>query len=173
MFTFVAGDALGTAVAPVVQKPRKSPALMRVDVPVTCTAATDVPQVVLVAGLAAAFKAVPPLVGVMSNLADAAPSSTMVAAEAVWVLALPIAMYGAHIGGQSIAAYAQQKAPAFRLLDDMKRKDEAAQAYEEALRTDPAFADCCYNLALLCEELGRQRDAIRHMARYRKLRGGR
>lgn len=58
------------------------------------------------------------------------------------------------------------------LLDDMKRKEEAAQAYEEALRTDPAFADCCYNLALICEELGRARDAIRHMARYRKLRGG-
>jgi tetratricopeptide (TPR) repeat protein len=54
----------------------------------------------------------------------------------------------------------------------MKRKEEAAQAYEEALRTDPAFADCCYNLALICEELGRQRDAIRHMARYRKLRRG-
>ena len=52
------------------------------------------------------------------------------------------------------------------------RKEEAAQAYEEALRTDPAFADCCYNLALICQELGRQRDAIRHMARYRKLRRG-
>jgi len=46
-------------------------------------------------------------------------------AEAVWLLALPIAMYGAHIGGRSIAAYAQQKAPAFRLLDDMKRAAEA------------------------------------------------
>ena len=59
------------------------------------------------------------------------------------------------------------------LLDDMKRKEEAAKAYEDALHTDPAFADCCYNLALICEELGRRRDAIRHMARYRKLRGGR
>jgi tetratricopeptide (TPR) repeat protein len=56
------------------------------------------------------------------------------------------------------------------LLDDMKRKEEACQAYEEALRADPAFADCCYNLALLCEELGRDREAIRHMARYRRLR---
>jgi len=49
-------------------------------------------------------------------------------AEAVWLLALPIAMYGAHIGGRSIAAYAQQKAPAFRLLDDMKRAAEATGA---------------------------------------------
>ena len=40
-------------------------------------------------------------------------------------------------------------------------------------KTDPSFADCCYNLALLCEELGRPQDAIRHMARYRKLRRGR
>jgi tetratricopeptide (TPR) repeat protein len=52
----------------------------------------------------------------------------------------------------------------------MKRKQEALEAYEEALRIDPAFADCCYNLALLCEELGRQREAIRHMAKYRRLR---
>ena len=49
-------------------------------------------------------------------------------AEAVWVLALPVAMYGAHIGGRSIAAYAQQKAPAFRLLDDMKRAVAATGA---------------------------------------------
>lgn len=59
------------------------------------------------------------------------------------------------------------------LLDDMKRKEEAVKAYEDALRADPVFADCCYNLALLCAELGRRRDAIRHMARYRKLKGGR
>ena len=49
-------------------------------------------------------------------------------AGAAWLLALPIAMYGAHIGGRSIAAYAQQKAPAFRLLDDMKRAAEATGA---------------------------------------------
>lgn len=58
------------------------------------------------------------------------------------------------------------------LLDDLKKKDEAVQAYEAALRVDPSFADCLYNLALLCEELGRDRDAIRHMARYRRLRKG-
>lgn len=55
------------------------------------------------------------------------------------------------------------------LLEDMGRPDEARQAYEEALRGSPDFADCHYNLALLYEALGRRREAIRHMARYRRL----
>jgi tetratricopeptide (TPR) repeat protein len=59
------------------------------------------------------------------------------------------------------------------LLVDMGRRDEAAQAYEAALRARPGFADCHYNLALLCEELDRPREAIRHMARYRRLTGAR
>jgi tetratricopeptide (TPR) repeat protein len=59
------------------------------------------------------------------------------------------------------------------LLVDTGRKDEAAQAYEAALLARPGFADCHYNLALLCEELDRPRDAIRHMARYRRLTGAR
>ena len=58
------------------------------------------------------------------------------------------------------------------LLVDMSRKDEAAQAYEAALRARPGFADCHYNLALLCEELEKPREAIRHMARYRRLTAG-
>jgi hypothetical protein len=37
------------------------------------------------------------------------------------------------------------------------------------LRARPGFTDCLYNLALLCEELDRPREAIRHMARYRRL----
>jgi tetratricopeptide (TPR) repeat protein len=41
--------------------------------------------------------------------------------------------------------------------------------YERALRLDPAFADCHYNVALLYEALGKPRDAIRHMAEYRRL----
>ncbi len=36
-------------------------------------------------------------------------------------VAVPLAMFGAHVGGTSIAAYSRQKAPAFRLLDDMRR----------------------------------------------------
>jgi tetratricopeptide (TPR) repeat protein len=59
------------------------------------------------------------------------------------------------------------------LLDDMERKAEAMQAYEAALRRDPGLADCHYNLALLYERLKRPKDAIRHMARYRALIGGR
>jgi tetratricopeptide (TPR) repeat protein len=55
------------------------------------------------------------------------------------------------------------------LLQDLERKAEAAECYEAALRRDPRMADCHYNLALLCEALERPRDAIRHMAQYRKL----
>jgi len=57
------------------------------------------------------------------------------------------------------------------LLDDMKRWTEAMDAYAMALRMDPALADGHYNLALLCEKLGKPKDAIRHMARYRVLTG--
>ena len=38
-----------------------------------------------------------------------------------------------------------------------------------AARAIPRFADCHYNLALLCEKLGKPKEAIRHMARYRAL----
>ena len=59
------------------------------------------------------------------------------------------------------------------LLADMERKTEALAAYEAAVRASPGFADCHYNLALLCEELGMARQAIRHMAQYRRLSGSR
>jgi tetratricopeptide (TPR) repeat protein len=55
------------------------------------------------------------------------------------------------------------------LLEDLGRKPEAAQSYQAALALDPGMADAHYNFALLCEKLGRPREAIRHMARYRKL----
>ena len=57
------------------------------------------------------------------------------------------------------------------LLEDMDRKLEAMHAYDAALAASPDFADCHYNLALLCEDLEKPRDAIRHMARYRRLTG--
>ncbi|MFO1205177.1 MAG: tetratricopeptide repeat protein [Burkholderiales bacterium] len=57
------------------------------------------------------------------------------------------------------------------LLDDLNREHEAMEAYERALRSDPDLADCHYNLALLCRKLGRPREAIRHMAEYRRLLG--
>jgi tetratricopeptide (TPR) repeat protein len=55
------------------------------------------------------------------------------------------------------------------LLEDMGRKDEALDAYRAALRQDPRFADCHYNLGLLCKRLGKPRDAIQHLAAYRRL----
>jgi len=57
------------------------------------------------------------------------------------------------------------------LLDDMDRKVEAMEAYEVALQDNPGLADCHYNLALLCQELKKPKDAIRHMAQYRRLTG--
>jgi tetratricopeptide (TPR) repeat protein len=55
------------------------------------------------------------------------------------------------------------------LLDDLDRKPQARKAYEAALSLDPQMADAHYNLALLCEELDQPREAIRHMAQYRRL----
>ena len=57
------------------------------------------------------------------------------------------------------------------LYEDMDRKMEAVAAYQKALRLDAGLADAHYNLALLLRRLGRPRDAIRHMAQYRKLAG--
>jgi tetratricopeptide (TPR) repeat protein len=55
------------------------------------------------------------------------------------------------------------------LLDDLGRKAEAIRIYEGAVRADPSLADAHYNLALLYEQQGKGRDAIRHMAHYRRL----
>jgi tetratricopeptide (TPR) repeat protein len=55
------------------------------------------------------------------------------------------------------------------LLEDMNRKPAAIEAYAAALREDPALADSHYNLALLYRKLGRPKEAIRHLAEYRRL----
>jgi tetratricopeptide (TPR) repeat protein len=55
------------------------------------------------------------------------------------------------------------------VLEDLARNSDAVAAYERALSGDPEFADCHYNLALLYETLGKPREAIRHMAQYRRL----
>jgi tetratricopeptide (TPR) repeat protein len=55
------------------------------------------------------------------------------------------------------------------LLDDMNRRNAAIEAYSAALREDPSLADAHYNLALLYRQVGRPREAIRHLAQYRKL----
>ncbi len=43
---------------------------------------------------------------------------------------------------------------------------KAERAYCEGL------ADCHYNLALLCEDLGKPKEALRHLAQYRRLTRG-
>jgi tetratricopeptide (TPR) repeat protein len=55
------------------------------------------------------------------------------------------------------------------LLEDMHRKSEAIEAYEAALGLDASLADGHYNVALLYEAVGKAREAIRHMAHYRRL----
>jgi hypothetical protein len=39
------------------------------------------------------------------------------------------------------------------------------------VHADPTMADAHYNLALLYEQVGKPKDAIRHMAQYRRLVG--
>jgi tetratricopeptide (TPR) repeat protein len=55
------------------------------------------------------------------------------------------------------------------LLEDGARPDEALRCYERAVRADPVLADAHYNLALLYERAGRKRDAVRHLAIFRRL----
>jgi tetratricopeptide (TPR) repeat protein len=57
-------------------------------------------------------------------------------------------------------------------LEQAGRKLEALELYKAALQEDPRMAECCYNLALLYEELKKPREAIRYMAQYRRLLGG-
>ncbi|HEX7971774.1 MAG TPA: tetratricopeptide repeat protein [Thiobacillus sp.] len=57
------------------------------------------------------------------------------------------------------------------LLEDTERTDEAAQSYERALSDDDGLADCHYNLARLYQTQGRPREALRHLAQYRRLSG--
>ena len=55
------------------------------------------------------------------------------------------------------------------LLEDRGRDADALRAYDAALRGDPALADCHYNLSLLYQKLRKPREALRHMAQYRRL----
>jgi len=41
--------------------------------------------------------------------------------------------------------------------------------YDRALALDPDFADAHFNVAGLCEQLGRGADALRHYHAYKKL----
>jgi DNA-binding transcriptional MerR regulator len=55
------------------------------------------------------------------------------------------------------------------VLEDLERADDALPCYEHALHADAALADAHWNLSLLYERAGRHRDALRHLALYRKL----
>jgi DNA-binding transcriptional MerR regulator len=55
------------------------------------------------------------------------------------------------------------------VLEDLERTDDALPCYEHALHADAALADAHWNLSLLYERAGRHRDALRHLALYRKL----
>jgi tetratricopeptide (TPR) repeat protein len=57
------------------------------------------------------------------------------------------------------------------LLDERSRVRESMQAYEAALRVDPRMADAHYNLSLIYRKIGRAKDALRHMAEFRRLGG--
>jgi tetratricopeptide (TPR) repeat protein len=55
------------------------------------------------------------------------------------------------------------------LLEDRGREGDALKTYDAALRADPGLADCHYNLSLLYQKQQRPKDALRHMAQYRRL----
>jgi DNA-binding transcriptional MerR regulator len=55
------------------------------------------------------------------------------------------------------------------LLEDRGRAAEARACYEHAVAADAELADAHYNLALLYEAAGLDRDAVRHLAIYRRL----
>jgi tetratricopeptide (TPR) repeat protein len=55
------------------------------------------------------------------------------------------------------------------LLEERSRLRESMQAYEAALRVDPEMSDAHYNVSLLFRKIGRAKDALRHMAEYRRL----
>ena len=54
-------------------------------------------------------------------------------------------------------------------LEDLERVREAIAAYERALRFDPEMASAHYNLSRLYEAKGRSKEALRHLADYKRL----
>jgi tetratricopeptide (TPR) repeat protein len=55
------------------------------------------------------------------------------------------------------------------VLSELQGPEAALACYERAIVLDPKFADAHYNLASLCESLGRPHDALRHYNAYRRM----
>jgi len=54
-------------------------------------------------------------------------------------------------------------------LEDLEKVGEAIEAYERALRFEPDTASAHYNLSRLYEKKGLGKEALRHLADYRRL----
>jgi tetratricopeptide (TPR) repeat protein len=73
---------------------------------------------------------------------------------------------------QALSANPESALAAFNLgvaLEDQERVGEAIEAYERALRFDPDTASAHYNLSRLYEKRGQSKEALRHLADYKRL----
>ncbi len=73
---------------------------------------------------------------------------------------------------QALSANPESALAAFNLgvaLEDLERVGEAIEAYERALRFDPDTASAHYTLSRLYEERGLSKEALRHLADYKRL----
>ena len=76
---------------------------------------------------------------------------------------------------QAQAADPDSSTAAFNLgvvLEDLDRVDESIDGYLRALQLDPDMSAAHFNLAHLYERAGRDTEAIRHLADYKRLKSG-
>jgi len=73
---------------------------------------------------------------------------------------------------QALSANPESALAAFNLgvaLEDLGRVGEAIEAYERALRFEPDTASAHYNLSRIYEKRGLTKDALHHLADYKRL----
>ena len=73
---------------------------------------------------------------------------------------------------QALSANPESALAAFNLgvaLEDLEKVGEAIEAYERALRFEPDTASAHYNLSRLYEKTGLTKEALRHLADYKRL----